>query len=132
VDTRRTDTLAGAFAIRITSAGKYYLDYLVNAFAYLDIMWQDTPFTDRGVCDQLTKSMHSIDVEERFERVEHFLDYLGRQESAEVSKLSRDSNDDSVFGPFLPRIRTMFAKEKVDIRKRLLKARHRAPTVLRR
>ncbi len=121
LDTRRTDTVLGAYSVRITSAGRYYLDYLVNAFAYLDLVWHDTPFNDRGTADSIVKLMHSVDLEDRFQRVDMFLEYLDRQERTELAGFA-SSDRTKVFGPFIPRIRAIYLKEKLEIRKRFLRA----------
>lgn len=121
LDTRRTDTILGAYAIRITSAGRYYLEYFVNAFAYLDLVWHDTPFSVRGTSDGLAKLMHSVELEERFKRVDLFLDYLERQENIELGEFAA-LRESKVFGPFIPRIRAIYMKERMDIERRLSKA----------
>src|SRR5207302_4248056 len=76
LDTRRPDTITGAATIRISSAGRYYLEHLFSSFPYLDLVWHDTPFTERQTCDEMVKLMHSTDLRERLERVDRFLDYL--------------------------------------------------------
>ena len=127
-DTRRTDTIAGAQLIRITTAGKYYLNYLVNAFAYLDLVWHDTPFSDRGVSDTLAKLMHSVDMEERFKRVELFLSYLEKEEGRE---LTLQPGAEAVFGgALMPEIWRHYRAEKAHIVKRVFGgiAPRRGPT----
>jgi hypothetical protein len=57
---------------------------LVNAFAYLDLVWHDTPFNDRALSDSLSKLMHSVEMPDRFRRVEMFLSYLEKKELKEL------------------------------------------------
>jgi energy-coupling factor transporter ATP-binding protein EcfA2 len=122
LDTRRTDTLVGAYAIGITTAGKYYLNYMVNAFSYLDLVWHDTPIGDRAVAEKLTRLIHSTDMDERFARVDLFLTYLETEEEKELTVAGIHGAGSGICGPFLPRVKQLFAKEKLDVRKRLRKA----------
>lgn len=119
LDTRRTDTIAGASAIRITTSGDYYLNYMANAFAYLDLVWHDTPFNDSGVFDQLVRLIHSTDMEDRFVRVDKFLDYLEGEEERELTRRGLLGNEAHLCGPFIPRIMAHFEKEKSEVKKRL-------------
>ena len=130
VDTRRTDTLAGAQMIRITTSGKYYLNYLVNAFSYLDLVWHDTPFNDRGVSDVLSKLMHSSEMEDRFKRVEIFLSYLQREEDKEYAL--NPAAKDAFGGPIVAKVKAIYLKEKQHIIKRVFGVRPRYPNLRRR
>src|ERR1700733_637601 len=118
LDTRRVDSLAGAFTIRITSAGRYYLKYLCHSFAYQDLVWQDTPFTKRTISASLAKLIYSKDFEDRFRRVEIFLDYLRGHEERELAE-SGLSESSGAFGPFMPQIQIEFEKQKAEIINRI-------------
>jgi hypothetical protein len=111
LDTRRTESLDGASLIRITSAGAYYFDYLVNAFSYLDLVWQDTPFTERAICEVIARTIQRVDLIQRIERVDIFLSYLDRQEKDELKDRGL-VGEHELHGPFIPRIRRFFSKEK--------------------
>ena len=124
--------MAGAFSIRITTAGRYYLNYLVNAFAYLDLVWHDTPIDDRAVADKLTRLIHSTEMDERFSRVDLFLAYLEDQEKKELEALGIHGAQSAVCGPFIPAIKQVFTREKLDVRKRLRKAERERGKPLRR
>ncbi len=119
LDTRRTDTLDGAASARITAAGAYYLRFLANAFAYCDLVWHDTPFADRGICDSLIKAMGHTEMERRFTRVDAFLAYLRREEEQEFDERGLDYELETVWGPFIPRIKRHIEREKSVIRRRL-------------
>lgn len=119
LDTRRTDSLVGASAARITSAGRYYLDYLVRSFAYLDLVWQDTALSSLGVADTLYKMFPHTDVDLRFERVDRFLGYLSDEESRELAARAIKADQDGFFGPFMPGIIAQYEREKRVIRRKL-------------
>ncbi len=113
LDTRRTDSLGGASSIRITSAGMYYLQYLLNSFAYLDLVWHDTALSERSICDNLRRRIGNTEMEKRFERVGMFLDYL---EEAEADELKEKAlNASGFWGPFMPACRKQYESEKAHI-----------------
>jgi hypothetical protein len=113
LDTRRTDSLSGASSVRITASGMYYLRYLVNSFAYLDLVWHDTAFSDRSISDNLRRRIGDKDMEERFERVEIFLDYLEATEAQELAEKALIG--DGFWGPFIPACRKQYESEKAHI-----------------
>jgi len=118
LDTRRTDSLAGSSSVRITTSGRYYMDYLVKSFAYLDLVWQDTAFASYSVADSLQKSINHLDMELRFERVERFLEYLAQQEQQELGSRNLPSGGQNYYGPFVPVIRGQYLRERAVIRSR--------------
>lgn len=120
LDTRRTDTLEGASSIRITSAGLYYLKFFVNSFSYLDLVWHDTPFNDRGVAVVLHRQIQTTDMNKRFIRVESFLDYLNTEEMVELGKYGLlGVRKRGFWGPFVPDIRHRYEQEKRVITKKV-------------
>jgi hypothetical protein len=125
LDTRRTDTLAGASSVRITSAGKYYMDYLVRSFAYLDLVWNDTPLSSRALSDELARLIHSTDMTERFWRVEKFLDYLTQAEESELTERAL-LGFEGFYGPFMPGIWAQYRREKDAIHKKFAQRRRGA------
>ena len=81
-------TKASYFAI--TSTGSYYLTQLLSRFVYLDLIWMDTPISDKEVLSKLKHRMHLFNeetnlekIEKRFQRVDIFLDYLRQAEQQE-------------------------------------------------
>src|SRR5207253_1447943 len=70
-------------ALRATPAGEYYLTFLMREFAYLDLVWIDTPVCDLAVLSRLRDLKDSKEYEGRFERVDLFLEYLDGEEERE-------------------------------------------------
>jgi hypothetical protein len=119
LDTRRTDSLAGAAEVRITACGRYYMEYLVKSFAYLDLVWQDTAIRSRTVSGALQKTFHQTDVEQRFARVDEFLDYLNEEETVELSSRGLVTESEGFYGPFIPGVRAQFEAEKQVVRRKM-------------
>jgi hypothetical protein len=90
LDTRMTDTISGASYIRITPSGVFYINELYKRFVYLDLVWQDTPFSNPSISQELARQINRLDLEERFRRVEIFLKYLQDEENQEVNKFTLD------------------------------------------
>jgi hypothetical protein len=100
LNTRSLDSTKNATHIRLSSAGWFYFKFLVRAFAYLDLVFQDTPIDDRDAVNKLKQLIIDVDeiaekqefmserMELRFERVEIFLSYLLKQEQKEHEKFS--------------------------------------------
>ena len=68
---------------RITNTGMYYLEELVHQFPYLDLVWMDTPISDKNLVRELLRHVVELralktekDLDERFYRTESFLNYL--------------------------------------------------------
>jgi len=116
-DTRRPDTLAGASSLRISSSGKYYLDHFVEFFAYLDLVWHDTPFSDRAAADGMVRMMHTTDLRERLKRVEQFIAYLEKHEHSEIEVSGIGALNTTLSNRFIPRIQKGFEEGKKDIEK---------------
>jgi hypothetical protein len=110
-DLRETD------ALRITAAGAYYWRYLVRSFAYLDLVFVDTPLSDRTVARRLADLGESNEIKGRLERVRIFLKFLEDSERAELTESSRRS------GPYvdslMQEVRIQIENEIKVIRKRL-------------
>src|SRR5262249_33589902 len=62
-----------ADALRITAAGSYYWRYLVRSFAYIDLVFVDTPLSDFTIVRRLELAADKTDLPSRIERVETFL-----------------------------------------------------------
>lgn len=74
-----------ADAIRLTAAGAYYWRYLVRSFAYIDLVYVDTPLGDHTVARRLALMADKSDMTVRFERVRAFFEYLARCEAQELA-----------------------------------------------
>src|SRR5260221_13322662 len=70
-------------AVRATPSGEYYLTFLVRAFAYLDLVWVDTPLSDTAIVTALRELVPARDKTGRFQRVDTFLAYLHSEEERE-------------------------------------------------
>jgi hypothetical protein len=117
LDSRRTDSLEGASEIRITTSGIYYIEYLIKSFSYLDLVWHDTAFTDRAQADSFASKILLTDMQDRFSRVDSFLQYLKDQEDAELNEHNLEG--ESFWGPFIPGIFDQIQREKSVIKTKL-------------
>lgn len=131
VDTRSLNTIEGASYIRISSSGWYYFKYLVRAFAYLDLVFQDTPIDDQDIIGKLKQLIIEVDeIAEkqefmpermglRFDRVEIFLSYLSKQEKKEQKQFSLNIHPGPLGQEFMPDIIAQYETERDWIRKRI-------------
>jgi energy-coupling factor transporter ATP-binding protein EcfA2 len=78
---------------RVTVTGQYYLERLAYMFAYVDLVFQDTPICEEETLESLRKSLvispQTDKIERlqiRFCRVQRFLKYLAEMETAEFAK----------------------------------------------
>jgi energy-coupling factor transporter ATP-binding protein EcfA2 len=107
----RVSDINNADALRITAAGAYYWRYLVRSFAYIDLVFVDTPLTDQTVVRRLETMADKTDMTVRFERVRTFLDYVERREVEEL-KISAER-----VGPFQePLIRQVRKQVEAEIK----------------
>jgi len=137
VNTRSTDSITGASHVRLTSAGWYYLFYLVRSFAYLDLVLQDTPLNDESTASSLTDLMKQVDnldegggskierTQVRFDRVRQFLDYLAEEEAREDTLYGLSIRGDVWREPFMPDLRAQIEREIAWIERRLRENRER-------
>jgi hypothetical protein len=130
VNTRSTESIAGARYMKINSAGRYYLNYLVNSFCYLDLVLQDTPFDDENVKKKLVTLLLSVDkvssdsdkiskTKLRFESVEIFISYLAVQEKLEFENNTHIAESKEFNISFVDGISERYHKEKEWIMGRL-------------
>jgi hypothetical protein len=105
----------------------------VRSFAYLDLVFQDTPFSDETLAKKMKDYIVALDslpdtyeatmdkMVIRFERVDLYLQYLNDQEQTEfnIYNLSQLSN---IFGKaIMPAIIEQYQKEKAFITGRIAK-----------
>lgn len=109
-------------AVRATASGEYYLTYLARAFAYLDLVWIDTPLSDSSVLASQRTLAGARDRASRFQRVDAFLDYLASQEEREAHDYPLLERTADWSGPFVPRIRKQVESEKRIIARRFARA----------
>jgi hypothetical protein len=112
----RVAEVAHSASMRISASGSYYWRYLVRAFAYVDLMWVDTPIADSGLAKQLAGMAETSDMAVRFKRVRAFLDFISNQELHELIEVTRRS------GPYrealMPQIREQIESEILHISKK--------------
>jgi Type I restriction enzyme R protein N terminus (HSDR_N) len=130
-NTRSTDSIEGASHIRVTSAGWFFYRYLIETFAYLDLILQDTPLNDPHVEKLLRESCYQVNnlpdfedkkverTEARFLRVERFIAYLEGEEARERIQFELDRYNSPIAEPIMSRIRAEFEDERNWIRKRV-------------
>ncbi len=85
----RVEGLDKAEALRITASGAYYWKYLVRAFAYMDLVFVDTPIEDKNLAHELANLSDENDMPARFKRVRLFMDYLEKEERRELLEAAR-------------------------------------------
>ncbi len=101
-------------ALRVSASGLYYFKYLTRAFAYLDLVFVDTPVRDKELASELARlaQVGSDEFDARFNRVRLFLAYLEREDEQEISRSAERS------GPYteclIPAIRRQIEQE-IDV-----------------
>jgi len=105
--------------VRITNAGAYYLNELIYKFAYLDLVWMDTPILDWSVVDDLLKPVVELkgykdprDLDDRFYRTKIFLDYIKEMEEMDFENNPELRESDLMRKEFVPKIIESFQEEK--------------------
>jgi hypothetical protein len=139
LDTRSTDSIKDARYVRISSAGWYYYKYLVRAFAYLDLVFQDTPLNDPSVAKKLkdlivevegiaeTQEFMTERMELRYERVETFINYLLKEEQKEHEIFSLAITSGIFNQKFMPDIQSQYMTERTWVEKRVKDKAERQP-----
>ncbi len=136
-NTRSAESIEGASHVRVTSAGWYYLRHLIDTFAYLDLVLQDTPFNDARVESLLRQSVYEVNnlvdseseklerVRARFRRVELFLDYLAREEDRERTEFGLERAESPLGDRIVDGIQLGYQNERGWIDRRLTENRER-------
>ena len=136
-NTRSTETVKGASHIRVTSAGWYYRRHLIETFAYLDLVLQDTPLNDGSVEYDLRQSVFNVNnmtddedkklerVQARFDRVGRFIEYLEMEEESEFQRFDLGSSSSPLAEKIVPRLKAEFEDERNWILKRLRENREK-------
>jgi len=131
VNTRSPENINGATHLRITSSGWYYIKFLVNSFSYLDLVLQDTPINSNDVVSRLQQSIIAVNnlsgredekeqrMEERFKRVQIFLDYLKSEENTEIKRFNLTNNTDTDFPVIMDQIISRYSAQKDYILNRI-------------
>jgi hypothetical protein len=120
--------------VKLSAAGHYYLNYLMERFAYLDQVCLDTPIQVRSWFDRLHSDSRSISshhdrydqVRLRLERAEHFLEYLAQCEAEEDRLLEESSFVRMTGKPVTDRLREALTRDKDPILEGARRASDRA------
>jgi len=109
--------------VRITNTGIYYLNELVHQFIYLDLVWMDTPISDKHLTSKLLNYVVELrpekterDLDERFERTELFLNYLEASEEKEFTDNPEFYESDLTRVRFMPEIIKSYEEKKKFIK----------------
>jgi hypothetical protein len=92
--------------------------FLALRFSYLDLVLQDTPIADHRVVSTISRLLDRRDLNERFERVEAFLDYLISEEAREYAAIASTSDSIPLRRKLIAEMLPEYHSEKAYIRKR--------------
>lgn len=101
-DTENKTPNVEIFQVKITQGGIYYINNLINTFAYLDIILEDTLIYDENFYDEMLANFSPPDalgkkiIHKRLKTVKIFIEYLKKQEFSEHQNSYTD-NLDKVF-----------------------------------
>jgi KaiC/GvpD/RAD55 family RecA-like ATPase/DNA-binding MarR family transcriptional regulator len=124
------DGYATAAYVKLTSTGQYYLNKLVGSFAYVDLVYADTPICDYDVANELSRKMFLVAKSDdriedsrtelqrmdiRFKRTWIFLEYLKNMEDKELQENPDLLHSDFGRVKFMERIINQYKKEKAKI-----------------
>ncbi len=105
--------------VRLTNCGSYYFNELDSKFAYLDIVWKDTPIADPVIVSELLRLVvetrvykSPTDLDERFVRTAFFLGYLEDREDKEFENNAELSDSPLTNKKFMHKIRQSFEEQK--------------------
>ena len=139
VNTRSTDSIAGASHIRVTSSGWYYCHFLVSSFSYIDLVLEDTPLNESAVEKVLRSFVQQVDnlgdreeeklarMDVRFARVRAFLAYLKSEEENEEKVFELRKGVGVWSAAFMPDIIDQIEREIQWIERRLKENRELFP-----
>lgn len=111
-------------AYRITPAGRYYSRDLAARFAYLDLTFQDTPISDPTLFGCMLGLVHRTDLEDRFARVRHFLQYLIEEEAREYTAILHTSDSPPLKSRISAVLLQEFERDVEVIKRRLAERRN--------
>jgi len=105
-----------ADSVRVTAAGAYYLNTLMNEVTYLDLVTTDTPIKSRPRFDELRQAAFNQKrqlreaIGERIDKVRVFLTYLSDEEESEREHMMRSGLPDVVTAPIMQSISRKFER----------------------
>jgi DNA-binding PadR family transcriptional regulator len=117
-DNQSNTNLKNASYVKITAAGKYYLEFLRNAFLYADLILVDTPISNINTIDKLRKLINSTELSKRLYRTRLFLEYIVDSEKEEFINHPEYSTCEFTNIFFGQEIMKLFEKEEKEIREK--------------
>jgi hypothetical protein len=90
--------------------------YLAAKFAYLDLVLHDTPIADNAVVSQIYGLVSNVELEDRFARVDLFLNYLGSEEEREYAAILATSESMPLRRRLIPDMLREFHEDRAFIR----------------
>jgi len=118
--------------IRITKTGVYHLDKLSKRVMYLDLMWGDTPISDKSTINKLRKLINlekytnELEMTKKmFERIEYYLKYLEKMEKNEWSDFPQYQYSTLSNEKFMQNILKKYNENKTYILSRMTRSRAR-------
>jgi len=125
-DNQNKDGFDTARYVRINPTGVYYLENLAGSFAYLDLVFQDTPICHAETLNELRAALNYDDIpnkkermEARIERTGTFLKYLQQMENDELSNNPEFAFSDLASVTFMDRIVKQWSDQVKYIREKL-------------
>jgi energy-coupling factor transporter ATP-binding protein EcfA2 len=118
-DNQSKTDLENATYVKLTAAGRYYLNNLTHEFVYLDLVSIDTPISDFDLHNYLKKFVNTTDLEIRFDRTKRFLKYLVKFENEEFKNHPEYLHSDFSTKKFCEDIANQFEKEEKKIREKI-------------
>jgi len=105
--------------VRVTATGTYYLMELAHTFAYLDLVWMDTPICNKDLVKKLLTEVVELrgykvgsDIFSKYDRTKRFVRYLGEMETREFAN-NPEFRDSDLTKEFMPDI-TRLCKEEMQ------------------
>lgn len=93
--------------------------HLAGRFSYLDLVLQDTPISDHSAFETIKKIIHSTELEDRFQRVAAFLQYLNSEEEREYPVIISTSESLPLRNRLIPDKIREFEEDRAYIRDRV-------------
>ena len=115
LDNQSRKDINSASYIKITSAGKFYLDYLSNTFIYLSLVYIDTPISDDLTFEILRKNNDCTGIADRLAKAKIFVNYLKYSEENEFQQHPEYSSNNFTSKMFGSILVEKFDKEQENI-----------------
>lgn len=101
--------------IKITHGGKYYLEYLSSLFVYLDLIYVDTPISNKEILNEIRELSTTTELSKRLYRTKLFINYLVMAEEEEFKNHPEYLSNEFTYKSFSKQLFEQFEKEKKEI-----------------